>query len=155
MTVKTIMLTNPKAVLPEDTVPKAVQLMLDHGIRNLPVVDKNDRFVGTFSSVHLIELLLPRVVTMESGFGDVRDLAFVHDSFADIKDRLDEVRSHKVGDYMDTENIVVVEPDTSIIEAMFLLYKHRTHVPVVEKRTKKLVGVVSFNCILRAITGGE
>lgn len=155
MTVKTIMLTQPKAVLPDDTVPKAVDLMLQHGIRNIPVVDGEGRFLGSFTTVHLIQLLLPMVATMESGFGDVTDLTFVHDTLADIRDRLQDVRSHKVGDYMDTRDIPCVDPDTSIMEAMLLLHRHRTHVPVVDRRSRKLVGVVSFNCVLRAITGDE
>ena len=155
MTVRTVMLTEPKAVLPEDTVPKAVDPMLQHGIRNIPVVDAQGRFLGSFTTVHLIQLLLPVSATMESGFGDVTDLTFVHDTLDDIRDRLQDVRSHKVGDYMDTKDIPFVDPDTSVIEAMLLLYKHRTHVPVVEKDTRRLVGVVSFKCILRAITGDE
>ncbi len=153
MTVQTIMLQNPKAVHLEDTVPAAVKLMLDFGIRNIPVVDQDGVFLGTFSTVHLIQLLLPTVATMDRGyFGRVSDLTFIHETFDDIKDRLQEVRSHKVGDYMDTKNVPVIAPDTSVIEAMLLLYKHRTHVPVVDKDSGKLVGVVSFNSVLRAIT---
>ena len=156
MTVKNIMLAVPKAVRPNDTVPLAVQLMLDHGIRNLPVTDSEGRFLGTFSSVHLIELLLPRAATMKrSHFGGVDDLTFIHETFDDIKDRLEDVRSHPVGDYMDQENVPVISPETSVIEAMLLLYQHRTHVPVVEPDSGKLVGVVTFNCILKAITGAQ
>ena len=154
MTAKTIMLLNPKTVVPEDTVPKAVQLMLNHGIRNVPVIDSQGIFLGSFRAVHLIKLLLPMVSTMErGGLGDLTDLTFVHDTLDDIRDRLEEVRSHRVGDYMDTKNIPFVYPDTSVIEAMLLLYRHRTHVPVIERSNKKLVGVISFNCILKAITG--
>ncbi len=153
MSVKNIMLADPKYVRPEDTVPKVVQLMLDHGIRNVPVADAQGRFLGSFGTVHLLPLLLPKVATFdEEVFGGVTDLSFVHDTFEDIRDRLDEVRSHHVGDYMDRK-APTIEPDTSIIEGMLLLYKHRTHVPVVEKTTRKLVGVVTFNCVLRAIMG--
>lgn len=155
MTCETIMMRDPEAAHLDDPVPSAVQKMLDFGIRNLPVVDDQGRFLGSFRAVHLIQLLLPPIATMDTGFGDMVDLSFIHDSLDDIKDRLDDVRSHRVGDYMETEEVVTVNPDTSIIEAMFLLYKHRTHVPVVEKGTNKLVGVVSFNCILRAITGSD
>ena len=155
MTVRTIMLSNPKAVLPEDTVPKAIELMLAHGIRNIPVVDHEGRFLGGFTSVHMIQLLLPRAATMETGFGDVHDLTFIHEDLDDIRDRLDDVRSHQVGDYIDKDNIPTVTPDTSVIEAMLLLYKHRTHVPVLQPPDNKLVGIVSFNCILRAITETE
>lgn len=156
MTVETVMLLNPKSVLPEDTVPHAAQLMLDYGIRNLPVVDKNSRFLGSFGIVHLIKLLLPSVATMdEEHMGGVTDLTFIHQTFDDIRDRLQDIRSHKVGDYMDTENLAQVTPKTSVIEAMLLLYRHRTHVPVVEPGSKKLMGVVTFNCILSAITGAE
>lgn len=144
------MLADPQTVHSEDTVPKAVKLMLDYGMRNLPVVDDEGVFLGSFQSLHLLELLLPKAATIEGG---LTDLTFVHDELPDIKDRLDDVRSHTVGDYMDTENLPVAYRDTSLIEAMLLLYQHRTHVPVVERDSRKLVGVVSFNTVLQAITG--
>ncbi len=56
-----------------------------------------------------------------------------------------------VGDNIDTENLPVVHPDTSLMEAMLLLYQHRTHVTVVERATNKVVGVVTISEVLEAI----
>lgn len=147
------MLTDPKVVLPDDPVPKAVDLMIEHGIRNLPVASADGRFLGSFSTVRLIEMLLPKVATFKGeSFGAVTNLAFLRDSFDDIRDRLYQVRRRRVGDFMDV-NVPTIGPNSSEVEGMLLLYKHRTHVPVVEPKSGRLVGVVSFRCILQAITG--
>ena len=66
MTCKTIMLSNPRTLVPDDTVPKAIELMLQYGMRNLPVVDGEGRFLGLFTAFHLIKLLLPQAATMVS-----------------------------------------------------------------------------------------
>ncbi len=59
MTCKTIMLSNPQTLVPKDTVPKAVELMQQYGMRNVPVVESQGRFLGLFTAFHLIKLLLP------------------------------------------------------------------------------------------------
>ncbi len=148
MTCKTIMLSNPQTLVPDDTVPKAIELMLQYGMRNLPVVDGEGRFLGLFTAFNLIKLLLPKAATMEGG---LTDLSFVQDSLSEIGDRLREVQAHHVGDNIDTENLPVVHPDTSLMEAMLLLYQHRTHVTVVELATNKVVGVVTTSEVLEAI----
>ena len=45
----------------------------------------------------------------------------------------------------------MVYSDTSLMEAMLVLYQHRTHVTVVEQATNKVVGVVTISEVLDAI----
>ncbi len=152
MSLKEIMLSDPQSVGADTTVPEAVKLMMQYGMRNLPVVDKEGRFLGVFSTVHLIELLLPVAATVEGG---LTDLSFVQDTLDDLRKRFKDVENHRVGDYIETEDIPVADPETSLIEAMLLLYQHRTHVTVVEKSTKKLTGVITVNAVLEALMRGE
>ncbi len=124
--------------------------MKQFGMRNLPVVDDDGRFLGVFSTVHLIELLLPVAATVEGG---LTDLSFVQDSLDDIRERYKNVENHKVGDFIESEHVPVVHTGTSLVEAMLLLYQHRTHVTVVEESTNKVVGVITVNGILEALIG--
>jgi CBS domain-containing protein len=152
MSLNEIMLSDPQTVGPEDTVPTAFRLMKKFGMRNLPVVDGDGCFLGVFSTVHLIELLLPVAATVEGG---LTDLSFVHDSLDDIRERYQNVENHKVGDFIESEHVPVVHTETSLVEAMLLLYKHRTHVTVVEESTNKVVGVITVNGILEALMGAD
>ena len=152
MSLNEIMLSDPQTVGPEATVPTAFRLMKQFGMRNLPVVDDDGRFLGVFSTVHLIELLLPVAATVEGG---LTDLSFVQDSLDDIRERYKNVENHKVGDFIESEHVPVVHTETSLVEAMLLLYKHRTHVTVVEESTNKVVGVITVNGILEALMGTD
>lgn len=152
MSLNEIMLSDPQTVGPEATVPTAFRLMKQFGMRNLPVVDDDGRFLGVFSTVHLIELLLPVAATVEGG---LTDLSFVQDSLDDIRERYKNVENHKVGDFIESEHVPVVHTGTSLVEAMLLLYKHRTHVTVVEESTNKVVGVITVNGILEALMGAD
>ena len=148
MTCSLVMLTEPRTVSPKDTVPDAMELMHKFGMRNIPVVDDDGIFLGVFSIMNVIKLLLPKAATIEGGLDD---LSYVHDTLDDVRGRLEEIRSHAVGDYIVSEGIGVASPDTSIMEAMLLLYQTRTHVTVVDPGTKKVKGVVTANTLLKSV----
>ena len=146
MTIESIMLTDVQTVGPDDTVEKAVELMIDRNVRNLPVIDEQGRLIGTFSTYRLVNLLLPVAATMEHG---LKDLSFVHDTLEDVKERLRELRYQRVGDVMRTKDIPIAHPDTSLIEGALLLHQFRTRVPVTDKNGK-LLGVVTYKGYLQA-----
>ncbi len=152
MSLTEIMLSDPRTVGPDDTVPMAVQLMREYGMRNVPVVDGEGCFLGVFSTVHLIELLLPAAATVEGG---LTDLSFVHDTLDHLRKRFKGIENHKVGDFIEADDIPVAAADTSLVEALLLLYQHRTHVTVVEESTKKVIGVVTVNAVLEALMRGK
>lgn len=58
MACDSIMMRDPEAIRPETTLPDAAKLTLGHGIRALTVTDEKGIYVGRFTTVHLIELLL-------------------------------------------------------------------------------------------------
>jgi CBS domain-containing protein len=131
-------------------VPAAVRMMKEHGMRNLPVVDGEGKFLGVFTTVHLIELLLPRAATMEGG---LNDLTFVHDTLDDVRQRWNEVQDHRVGDFIETEDIPVATAETSLIEVLLLIFQNRTHITIVNEDSKKVVGVVTFSKVIDSLLG--
>jgi CBS domain-containing protein len=140
------MITDPPTLSPDDTVTQAVRLMIEHNVRNLPVVDKQGQLLGTFSTYRLINLLLPTAATMDHG---LTDLAFIKDTLDDLKDRFRELNNQRVGNVMRTQNIPVAHHDTPLIEVALLLHKFRTRLPVVSE-TNKLEGMVTYTGFLKA-----
>src|SRR5947207_12675871 len=55
--VKNIMCDRPIAVRPETTIDEAIELLLDHRISGLPVVDGQGFLVGVISEVDIINLV--------------------------------------------------------------------------------------------------
>lgn len=147
MSVSEIMITHPPTLQPDDTVGRAVELMVDQNVRNIPVVDAQGQLLGTFSTYRLINLLLPTAATMEQGLSD---LTFFKDTLDDVKERLRELSTQRLGDVMRTKNIPLAYPDTSLIEGAFLLHRYRTRIPVVDK-TGKLLGMVTYKGYLQAL----
>ena len=134
----------------DETVSEAVRLMMEFGMRNLPVVDGAGKLLGVFTTVHLIELLLPKAATIEGGLSD---LSFVHDTIDDVRERWKEVRDHRVGDFIETENIPLATADTSLIEVLLLISQNRTHVSIVDEDSGKVIGVITLSKILDALEG--
>ncbi len=150
MEIESIMLTNPRTIGAGETVPAAVRMMKEFGMRNLPVVDGEGKFLGVFTTVHLIELLLPKAATIEGG---LTDLTFVHDTIDDVRERWKEVRDHRVGDFIETENIPLATANTSLIEVLLLIIQNRTHITIVDDDSRKVIGVVTLSKILEALEG--
>ena len=150
MELEPIMLTDPQTIGAGETVPAAVRMMKEFGMRNLPVVDGEGKFLGVFTTVHLVELLLPKAATIEGGLSD---LAFVHDTFDDVRERWNEVQDHLVGDFIETKNIPVATAKTSLIEVMLLIFQNRTHITIVDEDSKQVVGVVTFSKVIDALLG--
>jgi CBS domain-containing protein len=110
----------------------------------MPVVDEKGRFVCLFGVSHAARLLLPGAATMARG---LRDVSFVHDSLADMRQRLDALKGRTVVDAGD-HDIKTVHPDTPLTHGLQLLVQGRSLVPVVERDGGRLVGVLAFYGLL-------
>ena len=76
MTVENIMSFRLVKLKPTDKVCDALSIMHQTQIRNLPVVDENDEFIGLFGIRPLIRLLLPNAGKIKFG---LKDLSFMPD----------------------------------------------------------------------------
>ena len=132
--------SHPTVLRETDTIGKGVQLIMEHRYRNVPVVDEEGRYLGVFGVSSLLRLVLPKAATLERG---LTSIPFVTDTLKDLRLRLREVEDQPVTFCM-TEDVVVVTPDTELVETLLVLYRTRTSLPVVEKRTGRLVGMISY-----------
>lgn len=144
MTADSIMSFRLVKLNPTDTVCDALRIMHTQQIRNLPVVDEEDRFVGLFGIRRLINLLLPKAARMKFG---LKDLSFMPDEVSELYERLEEIGSRPVSDYLEKKkNLVFCKPSTTLPEVLELLDQNPdTSLPVivVKGKDRKLVGMVS------------
>jgi len=144
-----IMHSPPTHLYIDSTVQEAIELLIEHHMYNVPVVDRNQVFAGEISVKRLIGLLLPVSLTMEKG---LKNPGFMRESLEDIKRRLDAVSDKPIAPYVATD-ITVVYPDSPVIDALMLLYHKYIRIPVVDRNDGRLLGGISFITVLRALEG--
>jgi CBS-domain-containing membrane protein len=128
---------SPRLTLPL-AVEQATQALFESKQRSLPVVDENGRYVGLFGSHQLLLLALPKAARADQE----QSLAFVTEEPKEIVERLKAVGNQSVERYLDKES-AAVGPETSIVEALHLLYRHRDDLPVVDPKTGAFLGLIS------------
>jgi CBS domain-containing protein len=139
MTAQTIMNPHPVVLHRSDTVGTAAQHILSHHLRHLPVVDEQGRYLGIFGIYSLLRLTLPKAATIEGG---LEDLSFISGSLGDLGEHLRQMESESVLVGL-RQDIPVVHPDTPLMETVLLLLRARIALPVVERDTGRLVGMIS------------
>ncbi|MCC7412950.1 MAG: CBS domain-containing protein [Gammaproteobacteria bacterium] len=137
----------PARVLHEsDSVAIALDALIETGAGCLPVVDRDDRVLGTFGVDRLLGMLLPRAVTA----GRLPDLAFVSDTLSQVREKLSGIANDAIGPH--AERIAhPIHPDTPLLEVLLLVHRGENEQPVSDRTTGKLVGVVSARRLLASI----
>jgi CBS-domain-containing membrane protein len=143
MNASDVMVRDVVTVGPEDEVSKAVQLLVDHDISALPVVDSEKRVIGILSEA---DLLHREKIGTEKHRPWWLEAVMPASVLA-----LDYAKSHgrKVCELM-SENVVAAAENTSISELANILEKHRIkRVPIL--KDGKLVGIVSRANLIQAL----
>jgi CBS domain-containing protein len=138
-----IMTRNVVAVQPATTILQAAQLMLQHRISGLPVVDRDGHLIGIVTEGDFLRRVetgtqrqRPRWLEFLIGPGRLAE-EYVRSS------------SRKVEDVM-TRSVHTIKEDTSLSDAVELMERHRIkRLPVL--RDDKLVGIVSRANLLHAL----
>jgi CBS domain-containing protein len=125
MSVKQAMSTSVIVVTPEDAATRAAELLIEHDITGLPVVDEQGHAVGIVSDLDLIYALRHGI---------------------DLSDT-------RVAEVMDTRPLFI-EPETDLATAVDLMEEWRVRrLPVCEGG--RVVGVISRGDVLRAFHDSE
>lgn len=132
-------------VSPDDTIEKALKKIEKARVRVAPVVDADGVFVGIFSSHEIIKSLVPQYA-----FEGLPTLDFAKGASPVLAAKLKKLFPSKVGDHMDKE-CIKIEPTTHSWEALRMLTKYGSPLPVVHPGTKKLTGLISDQSALRAL----
>lgn len=141
MKVEDVMTRDVIAVAPETSVHAAAQLMLDHGVSGLPVVDDAGHLVGLITEGDLIVRQKPHrwPKWWQLFFEDTARLAREYQRATGLT----------VGEVM-TRALVCIAPDAPLAAAAALVEEHRIRrLPVVEDGV--LVGVISRADLIKPV----
>ncbi len=141
MKVEEIMTKDVITVSPKTPIHEAAQLMIDHGVSGLPVVDDAGSVVGIVSEGDLILREKPRerAPWWRLFFGDAEQLAREYQ----------KAHGMTVGEVM-TRSLIAVSPDFPIESAALILDQHRIRrVPVVAEG--QLLGILSRGDLIKAL----
>lgn len=149
MTCGLIMTPDPLTAREDESVGEVASRLIHNRYINLPVVDAAGRFLGMFGIYDIFALLLPKIALAG---GLLPNLRFMGDDAGELRRRFAEAKSRKVGEAADRD-VRVVHPDTPEIEALRLFCEQHSTLAVVERETRKLVGILSYWDAMCALTG--
>ena len=135
-----IMDPHPTVLKSTDMIKTAIGYIMENRYRNLPVVDDQGRYLGSFGVHCLLKNVLPKAATMKQGLDS---LSFVQETLHDLHNRLMELEDKPVSMCMHTE-AETVSPDTPLVETLRILYHARNSLPVVDTDSGTLLGVISY-----------
>lgn len=130
----------PTVLHPTDPIRLAVEQVMKHRYRSIPVTDEDCRYLGVFGINCLLKLVLPKAAVMDQG---LTSLSFTDENLGDLHRRLQRMEDQPISVCM-KRDVRTVEPDTTLLETILVLYTDRTSVPVVDPKTQKLLGMVSY-----------
>jgi CBS domain-containing protein len=145
MRVNELMSAEVLSVRPEQTLPEAVALMLQHGVSGLPVVDDEGRLVGVVTELDAIKSCVPPYMLQ------MRDYDFLHGDLGVLHRASRTFGERTVGEAMTDADLLTVEEEDAASEVALEMVQHGyTLVPVV--REGMVVGVVTRADLVRAIS---
>ena len=141
MSARLIMDSNPIRIHPQDTIGIAARKIMRRRYRSLPVVDDQRRFLGVVNVNDMLRLILPPQTTSQSISTVIE--RFQSLSLEDLRENLDQVLENPIAPHIDRE-VVTVSPETSLIETLLTMYHQEKNLPVVDRSTGRLEGMISY-----------
>lgn len=143
--VRDIMVEKVISVTPDHTLKDVANLLYQHRIGSMPVVDTDRKVVGVISNRDLIRAALPNYKALIGNLSMSPDVE-PFDEFLKNEDKI------KVGEMMVTE-FETTNEDSSVVElAALMIFKDLRIVPVL--RNERLVGVVVTSDLVSKIIRG-
>ena len=146
-----IMDSDPAFVAPGDDIKTVLDLLREHDLPGLPVVDEERKVVGIITESDLVisdedaDFHLPHYVNIMGG------IVFL-ESMKHFEERAKKAFAATAADLM-TADPLTVEPDDEVDTAARLISeRHHNRLPVVD-RDGRLVGVVTRVDVLASLTG--
>ncbi|MDI3547412.1 MAG: hypothetical protein PWR10_1064 [Halanaerobiales bacterium] len=127
--VKKYMVRNLNSVCEDDTLDSAIRYMHKYEMTILPVVDSENRFLGTIYSRNILKNILPE----EYGYLESHRLLYDVNQAAE---NLKEIKGKRVKDYMSTNTIAVRETDTMDNIADVMLNNKESYLYVINEADK-------------------
>jgi len=148
------MITEVITARPDQTVEEAMHILEDNDIRGFPVVNENNQVLGVFNFANLLLAVMPTSVTLDDDFMHHKHLKLSLDYSSGqapwLASRLSKIMPKKLEEIMSgTANTVNAE--TALGEGVRRLLECGSPLPVVEKGTNVLVGIITSQSTLATI----
>ncbi len=141
-----VMTTDTITLTEHNTVGDAINVLAENKIRQVPVVDRENRVLGVMTARSVIVALLPAYITK----GYLKDVRFAPEP-KDFVEKMEEMKTIPLGEFLrnrtDTmaDEYVCVSPDTSTMElaAIFINRERRVERILVVDNNQRLLGIIS------------
>lgn len=147
MQVKDFMIKNPIVLKENSTVRELLEIMVEHKIGGVPVVNENNTLVGIATDGDALRFLNPR--RNESVY------AYMFYTYNVVKETLDDTiiayTELSIENIMKTKVKVVKEDDNFEVVLSLLAKHHFKKIPVVDEN-KKVVGVISRGDVIKQLS---
>jgi len=149
--VREVMTKEVVTVAPDTLVKDAAALLAEKNISGMPVID-GGRLVGVFSEADVLRSLKTTKKDLRLIFPSVSSLGIAFQEEVtqrEILEAYEEIGNQTVREVM-TKNVVTVEPDISLNEAIVKMVQGEINrLPVLEKNV--LVGIVTRGDVIRGL----
>ena len=149
MQVQDLMNRNVVTLSPNDTFSHAFALLNERQLRSIPVADDRGVYRGMFDLYDIWKVLLPKAATLRAVA--VTDLSFLSGTPEGLREKLQAAAGRPVTEFLDDEKSPSIHPEAPLSEAILLLYRSGSTLPVVDRQSRKLLGVVSAWEVLRTL----
>ena len=145
-TVADAMTPNPIQVKPELPLKQAIQILADHKINSLPVVDEAGKLVGILSET---DILWQESGITPPAYITILDSVIYLENPARYEKELHKALGQTVEEVMTQGAVATITADQSLSEAARLLHEKRVHQLPVLDQSKKVIGIISCSDIIR------
>lgn len=149
MSCSAIMKKAPVTLREDESVADAAAKLLSQHHSSLPVVNGEGRYVGLFGIDDLLGLVVPRVALAGNLLSNLR---FISDDPDDLRRKFEALKDRRVSEFTNRDG-ATLDPDAPEIEAIRLFCRSHSALPVVDKASGRLLGIVSHWDALRALVG--
>jgi CBS domain-containing protein len=139
----------PVTIDPNSTFGAALEILLEKRIRSLPVVDSGGTYRGMFDIYDVWKQMLPRAILTQEKF--LEDLSFFSGSHRELNEKLAAATSKPLTEFLDDTKSPPIHSETPVEEAILLLFRHDCALPVIEKKTRRFLGIVTVWEILNSL----
>jgi CBS domain-containing protein len=146
-TVRELMRTDVPVAAPSDSIATVARMLADSGLPGVPVVD-DGKIVGVVTESDLIAREANVEVPTPLPF---LDAIFVLDGGRDFDEDLRHVLAVTAGDLMTSPVFNILDTATLSQAATLMIDEHVNPIPVLDKETRELIGIVSRADIVRVI----
>lgn len=145
-TVADVMTPNPITVSPQTPLKDAIQLLAEHRVSGLPVVDEGEKLVGVLSET---DLMWQETGVEPPPYIMLLDSVIYLKNPAKYNQELHKALGQTVQEVMTSEKIVTATPDQSLQEAAHLMHDKQVRRLPVLNAEGQLVGILTRGDIVR------